>query len=502
MPHIILTTLNARYIHSALGLRYLMANMGTLQADTTIQEYNIDSRPIDIVEKLLSSNPVIIGFGVYIWNVEQITYVVALIKQIAPEIHIVIGGPEVSYEHEGQHLVQCADYVITGAADNAFAQLCQSILANNAPQKKIINAEFPPLPTLTLPYQFYTDEDIAQRIIYVEASRGCPFKCEFCLSALDKTAWPFDLDTFLQEMKTLYERGARHFKFVDRTFNLKVANSLRILAFFLERMDDTLFLHFELIPDHLPSALKEAIAHFPQGSLQFEVGIQSMNPGVQSLISRKQNNAQSEENLAWLRNASQAHIHADLIVGLPGEDMASFARGFNRLVTLNPHEIQVGILKRLRGTPLSRHTHSHKMKYNPFPPYNILSTDLIDFNTLQRFTRFARYWDMIANSGRFQHTTPLILDNDPFSRFMRLSDWLFKQTDQTHRIALRRLFELLHQGLRDELGISSDIATDVLWQDYQSAKLKGSPSFISPTKLINHKKNSSKIAQRQARHIG
>ncbi|MES2563631.1 MAG: radical SAM protein, partial [Pseudomonadota bacterium] len=152
------------------------------------------------------------------------------------------------------------------------------------------------------------DEDVAQRFIYVEASRGCPFKCEFCLSSLDKTAWAFDLDLFLSELAALYARGARHFKFVDRTFNLKAAAGLRILEFFLERLDDSLFVHFEVIPDHLPGSLKTAITRFPPGTLQFEVGIQTWNPAVQSLISRRQNNEASAENLAWLRNESNAHL--------------------------------------------------------------------------------------------------------------------------------------------------------------------------------------------------
>ena len=171
---------------------------------------------------------------------------------------------------------------------------------------------------------FYTEEDISRRLIYVEASRGCPFKCEFCLSALDKTAWPFPLAAFLNEMQQLYERGVRHFKFVDRTFNLNAKTGARILDFFLERLDEKLFLHFELIPDHLPDTLKERITRFPPGALQFEIGVQTFNPIVQAMIGRQQDNARTETNLRWLRQYTQAHLHADLIVGLPGEDLASF----------------------------------------------------------------------------------------------------------------------------------------------------------------------------------
>ncbi len=504
MSAIVLSTLNARYIHSALGLRYLMANMGELQRDTQLLEFNIDTRPIDIVERLLGHQPTIIGFGVYIWNVAQTTEVVGLIKRLAPHVTVVLGGPEVSYEWEQQEIVGHADFLVTGAADKSFARLCRRILARDRPPTKIIESPMVPVTELALPYGLYTDEDIANRIIYVEASRGCPFKCEFCLSALDKTAWAFDLDGFLQQMQRLHERGARHFKFVDRTFNLKVDTSIRILEFFLQRMDEPLFLHFELIPDHLPEKLKTVIKKFPAGSLQFEIGIQSFNPAVQTLISRKQNNTKSEDNLRWVRNASNAHIHADLIAGLPGEDMESFARGFNRLVELNPHEIQVGILKRLRGTPIIRHTDEFKLTYNPFPPYNVLCTDRIDFTTMQRLTRFARYWDMVANSGRFTSTKAVILADNPFERFMALSDWLFDVTGQTHKIALPRLFELLYEGLKACLAADTDSALQALLNDYQTSGLKGHPRF-APDRLqrgqeIKGGTDTSKIAQRQARH--
>ncbi len=223
--------------------------------------------------------------------------------------------------------------------------------------------EQPPLAELASPYAEYSDDDLRHRHVYVEASRGCPFKCEFCLSALDRTAWPFPLDRFLRELEALWRRGARRYKFVDRTFNLRVETSAAILDFFLQRIeaapDDPPFLHFELIPDHLPTALRGRLARFPAGTLQLEIGIQTFNVEVQALISRRQKNDEAEANLRWLRAETRAHLHVDLIAGLPGEDLASFAAGFDRLVALRPHEIQLGVLKRLRGAPIARHSESH-----------------------------------------------------------------------------------------------------------------------------------------------
>ena len=501
MTPILLATLNARYFHSSLGLRYLMANMGELQADTAIHEFIIDARPIDVAERLLQEQPQIIGLSVYIWNIEQTTQLVALLKQVSPEMIIVLGGPEVSFEHDEQAIVDLADYVICGAADLEFVALCRQLLDNRTPPQKIIQAMPFDLSQIILPYRFYTDDDIANRLIYVEASRGCPFKCEFCLSALDKTAKAFDQTLFLDEMQLLYERGTRHFKFIDRTFNLKAADSIRIMEFFLERMTDDLFLHFELIPDHLPEALKAMIQRFPEGALQFEIGIQSFNPEVQTLISRKQNNDKSAENLMWIRNHSHAHIHADLIIGLPGEDVESFARGFNKLAALRPHEIQVGILKRLRGTPLVRHTDAYTMRYNPNPPYNILSTDRIDFLSMQRLNRFARYWEMISNSGRFKKTMSLVMAVQPFDGFMRFSDWLFAETGQTHRLALKRQFELLYRYLTQSEGMEDGTVTALLRDDYQASGMKSVPAFLTDKDAMPHKKAAkNSLDSRQMRH--
>jgi len=336
------------------------------------------------------------------------------------------------------------------------------------------------LDTLASPYPDYSDEDIRNRVLYVEASRGCPFKCEFCLSSLDKTAVPFQLDEFLVQLDTLLERGATQFKFVDRTFNLKVETSCAILDFFLNKMaagKKNLFLHFELIPDRLPEAIKTRLVDFPDGSLQFEIGIQTFNVDVQKRISRKQNHEKTVANLTWLREHTGAHIHADLIFGLPGETLISFERGFNELVALGPQEIQLGILKRLRGTPITRHTIEFNMLYMDEPPYRILANRDIDFPTMQRMIRFARYWDLIANSGRFPNTLPVLLDNNPFARFLQITNWLFNETGQTHAIALPRLIGLLHSCLINEFDADPLLTTTLLHQDFEHNKLKGRPPF-------------------------
>ncbi|TFW31148.1 B12-binding domain-containing radical SAM protein [Massilia horti] len=490
---ILLSTLNARYAHASLGLRYLLANMGELQAQTKLHEFVIGAKTTEVVERLLAHKPRIVGFGIYIWNVEETTKVIAMLKRVAPEVTVVLGGPEVSHETNEQAAVKLADYVITGWGDITFPQLCAQILNGPKPLMKVHAGQQPPMGEIALPYKFYTIEDIAHRTIYVEASRGCPFKCEFCLSSLDKTAWPFPLDAFLDELEALHARGARLFKFVDRTFNLNVKTSQRIMQFFLDKLaanpGDPVYAHFELVPDHLPEALKETISKFPPGALQFEIGIQSFNPEVQALVSRRQDNAKAADNIRWLCEHSHAHMHVDLIAGLPGEDVASFARGFDKLVGLGAHEIQFGILKRLRGTPIIRHTEPFGMVYDPYPPYTILATNLIDFATMQRLVRFARYWDLVANSGRFTNTIPHLLGAHPFDNFMTFSDWMYTRTDATHRIALDRLANLVKEWLQQR-GMAKDEAAALIASDYagraDSPAEKAKPTAAAPERQLRH----------------
>jgi radical SAM superfamily enzyme YgiQ (UPF0313 family) len=574
---IVLTTLNAKYIHAAFGLRYLLANLGDLRPSTALVEFDINQRPLDIAEMILAHEPEIIGFGVYIWNVAPTTEVVATIKRLRPEIIIILGGPEVSYETENQSIVQLADHVITGEADLKFAEVCRVLLKpltlalsreerelqsslsptskshSNHPASgfakdgntvlplrpgegrgerlpKIIAAELPDFSKITLPYDFYSDDDLAHRIIYVEASRGCPFTCEFCLSSLDIPVRQVPLPAFLKQMQRLLDRDVKQFKFVDRTFNLNVATSKAILEFFLARHQPGHFYHFEMIPDRLPAELREVIAQFPPGMLQFEVGIQTFNLEVGALISRRQNYDRLADNFNFLRRKTGVHIHADLIVGLPGETLESFGAGFDRLIGLGPQEIQVGVLKRLRGTPIVRHDAEWQMVYNAHPPYEILQNKLIDFATMQRLRRFARYWDMVGNSGNFVESAPLIWNNvaqasrltgsvyrenlagetpalhSPCHAFLGWSDWLHVRVKRTDGIALLRLMELLFEFLTKELRLDAKLVAGTLWRDYKRGGRHDKPGFMkdflsAEAPLLPSPKAKSTLPRRQARHL-
>jgi radical SAM superfamily enzyme YgiQ (UPF0313 family) len=493
MPDIVLTTLNARYHHAAFGLRYLHANLDELKPRARILEFTIQQGPLEIVEALLAERPRIIGLGVYIWNVTELERVVTTLRRLRPDLILILGGPELTDPLDLPSLCAHADVVITGEADRAFVDCCREYLSTEPPPReatpRVITAPVPDLASLRLPYDEYTDVDLADRVIYVEASRGCPFTCEFCLSALEIPVRQFPLEPFLAALQRLLDRGCRRFKFVDRTFNLQPRASQTILQFFLERLAPGLFLHFELIPDRLPEGLRALITQFPPGVLQFEVGIQTWNDDVSALISRRQDNAVAEANLRWLREATGVHLHTDLIVGLPGEDVVSFAAGFDRLVALAPQEIQVGILKRLRGTPIIRHDETGRMRYSPHPPYEILTTRWIDFPTMQRLRRFAKTWDLIGNSGNFVETTPWfwrcrpehdMADRSPFTTILAFSDWLYEATGRVHAIALPRLVELVFRYVTEVDGQAPAEVAPVIERDYRRGGRSDRPKCLVP----------------------
>jgi radical SAM superfamily enzyme YgiQ (UPF0313 family) len=505
VPDIVLTTLNAKYIHAAFGLRYLMANLGALRERACLIEFDINQKPLDVAEIILAQNPKIVGIGIYIWNATPATELAGALKRIRPDLCIIVGGPEVSFETDQQEISRLADYVITGEADLKFAEVCNQILSGNSPATKIIPAELPELAKLKLPYELYNDADVAHRVIYIEASRGCPFTCEFCLSSLDIPVRQFDIELLLGEMQKLLDRGVQQFKFVDRTFNLNLTTSRRILEFFLERYRPGLFVHFEMIPDRLPEALRFVIAKYPAGALQFEVGIQTFNPDVAKNISRRNDFTKTADNFCFLRENTGVHIHADLIIGLPGETIESFGVGFDRLVAMRPQEIQVGILKRLRGTPIIRHDKEWQMVYSANPPYEILQNKLLDFATMQRLRRFAKYWDLVANSGNFLETTPLlwIKNNSPFTEFLKFSDWLYSKIRRQHSIALANLAEMLFRYLTGELALPAQPVAQSLWRDWQRCGRVDRPAFLAEfiTESRAQPAQSRVGPARQSRHV-
>lgn len=511
---ILLVTLNSSYPHSSFGLRYLMANLGELQDRAEIMEFTIQKDPRDVAEILLRQNPKIIGLGVYIWNAQESLELVSLLKRISPETLVVLGGPEVSHESETNPICQTADFTIKGEADFLFYEFCKNYLdQGQLPNAKVISGALPEIKKIKSPYHLYTDEDIQNRVIYVEVSRGCPYRCEYCLSSLDKSVRNFDVEEFLKDMQSLLDRGARQFKFIDRTFNLSPTTCTTILQFFLDRIHLGLFLHFEMVPDRLPSEIRDLIKQFPHGALQFEIGIQTWNPEVARLVSRRNDYEKVKDNFRFLADETGVHTHADLIVGLPGEDLQSFARGFDTLAELRPHEIQVGILKRLKGAPISRHDKEWEMVYSSHPPFQILRTKNLNFETLQKMNRFAKFWDLYANSGIFKKFVNTLkersqqrADKSFFWEFFTFNEFLSTRYVQSFGISQISLFETAYLYLKDALGWPEADARALTLEDYFASGKADIPKFLkqAPTpkgSVKESKGDTLHIPKRQQRHL-
>ncbi|MFP3091346.1 radical SAM protein [Treponema sp. TIM-1] len=488
---ILLTTINAKWIHPSLALRLLKANLGQLENRAEILEFAQRQPLTEKTEPILSAAPRILGISVSIWNHQgTVELLRALEKSWNPRAVrpvIVLGGPEVSYLPAGAEIIRRADWVIRGEGEDVFRELCGLLLDRAGDRTdrdahgtlegliralppvrgvggKIVEARPVDLAAIDPGYRLYTKEDLSRKLVYVEASRGCPFGCEFCQSSVpvggDRTVREFPLDAFLGEMAALINRGGRGFKFLDRSFNLDTNRARQIMEFFLERLQPSApvdsplagqhgaaprpgpdYVHFEMVPSRFPVELRETLTRFPPGSLRLEIGIQTFNQATSRLINRPGDPEQELEVLGFLREKTQAIVHADLIAGLPGEGLDSFARGFDRLWQVRPAEIQVGILKGLPGTPILRHNGPHNMVYAPHPPYEVQASAALSGPDLDRIRNFARFWELIVNRGAFDDLVPALLpDGEPvFWRFLALSDRLLERFGRNWGIDRREL---------------------------------------------------------------
>ncbi len=460
---IILAAVNARYSHTSFGMRNLRANLGPFRAASVLREFATRQSPAEIAKQLLTeieTSPIgtkpLIALGVYIWNRGHCEEIVRRIKSEAPTTLVVLGGPEIAYDYEATMLFRQCDYLIRGEGELVFAKLVADIAEGNLPTAKVLEDKTPDPMLLASPYDEYTEDDIAHRMIYVESSRGCPFSCAFCMSAQDRSVRTFSLDDFLSQMQSLLDRGVRHFRFVDRTFNLSAVRVLRVLDFFYahaitcqheENRFARIVLHFEIMPDRLPQKVLDKMTLFPPGSLHLEVGVQSFNTDTLAAIGRRQNLKATTRNLQFLRTHTKAEIHADLIAGLPCEGWDSFAAGFDRLVMLRPQELQLGILKRLRGAPITKIEQQYGLQFSEEPPYEVIRTAHMSGTELLQIKRMAHCFELVHNRGRFPETLPLLLQDSPFANFMALSEFIFEKAGRMHGIAYYTLVEYLYAFL-------------------------------------------------------
>ncbi|MCL2808906.1 MAG: radical SAM protein [Treponema sp.] len=474
MKKIVLTTINAKWIHPSLALRLLKANLGSLEDSCQIIEFALRQPLDEKLQPLLTSRPKVLGFSVSIWNH---TATIELLKELFKEWEkeqelqkpiIVLGGPEVSHLPPEAEIFEYADHVIRGEGEIAFRLLNEDIFAGKQSNDKFITADNINLNEIKSAYHLYTDEDLVRKLIYVEASRGCVFNCEFCLSSVkSNSVREFPLEPFLKDMDILIQRGVKTFKFLDRSINTNPKRTIQIINFFLNKIEKTsvfsvplcprvnsspnIVVHFEMVPSIFPPELREALTRFPPGTLRLEIGIQTLNTEVAKRIGRICNPEKELETLRFLREKTNAIIHADLIAGLPGEDLLSFAKGFDNLwqavsapaAEERRIEIQLGILKLLPGAPICCHNETFIMFYNPLPPYEVLKTSTMSADDISRIKNFARFWEMIVNRGLIN-----LKDGEPvFERFMTLSDELFSRFGRNWGIDKNELREAVTSNI-------------------------------------------------------
>jgi radical SAM superfamily enzyme YgiQ (UPF0313 family) len=451
---ILLVSVNARYSHASYAIRSLRANLGPLAEITSYLETDLDVTPLQLAEQIAQRKPRIVGFSVYLWNRLLVEATVRILRVVHPEMICVAGGPELA-ENRASPVVKLWDAMIFGEGESTFRKVCKAVLANDplipAPETlQYFHAVPEDLTQLALPYDEYSDIDIAQRTIYAETSRGCPYSCSYCTSD-GTTLRLFPLNTLLPAFDKLWQRGVRKFKFLDRTFNAPVEHACAILDFFLPRVTPGTCLHFEINPDHLHPDVFTRMAAFPKGALHLEVGLQTLNPEVAQRIGRSENTSHALENLRKLCQETGAVVHADLIFGLPGEEEASFARGFNTVVeTCHPPEVQVNWLKGLPGTRMVREARALHLAFSDAPPYELIHSDVMVFETLCRIQRFARCWELVHNRGRFPKEVEAFHAKcapDYYNGYMSLTQRIFDDEGKFYAISAARLQSYLQEHL-------------------------------------------------------
>lgn len=484
---IICTSINAKFIHTNLAIRYLKA-YAQPEYDIELTEYTIKDPIMNIVTDLYRRNPDVVGFSCYIWNMEETIKVTQLLKKINSNIKIVLGGPEVSYDaREWMDKLEAVDFIVMGEGEAAFKQLLQELDGENHFEQVggicyrknsgevQINPQLNKLDLRTIPSPFRFPEDIAslsKRIAYIETSRGCPFNCQFCLSSIEIGVRYFDREFIKEEIRYLMKNGVKTFKFLDRTFNISRSYAMDIFQFLIdEHLPGTVF-QFEITADIMrPEVIEFLNKEAPPGLFRFEIGVQSTNDYTNELVKRKQNFEKLKRTVTMVKNGGKIDQHLDLIAGLPEEDYHSFRKTFNDVFAMRPEELQLGFLKMLRGTGLRRQADEYQYVYMDYAPYEILSNRVLPFDDVIRIKQVEDVLEKYWNDHRMDHSIEYIITNLFPSAFDFFQDFgSFWETQGWSRIGhqLEDLFRRLDEFLRNSHAKDIEIIRDLMKYDYLS----------------------------------
>lgn len=417
--NVVLSTLNSKFIHSSLALRYLKAYGEAHGQAYDIVEYTINMPVLHILSDITEHDIDILGFACYIWNIEMTLHVVDMVKAVRPDIKIVLGGPEVSFTAD-ELLERCPniDYIVQGEGEEAFHALVTALQLGNDGLDPVIPGvrgrkdgsilgsleavEVSDLSSIPFPYTEEDMADLEHKIIYYESSRGCPFSCQYCLSGNKNTVRFFPQKRTLQELQWFIDHGVKQVKFVDRTFNC-APHHHRPLMEFMRDSDTDMNFHLEMEPELMTEWETNILCETPPGRIQIEVGVQSTHKKTLDAINRYNDWPYIQKSIRPIIQAGRTHVHMDLIVGLPHEDFKRFGQSFNDLFSLQPHALQIGFLKLLKGSGVRR-MREYKYVADPLAPYEVLSTHVLPYDDVRFLKYFEDVFERFYNSERFRTT--------------------------------------------------------------------------------------------------
>ncbi|USK51397.1 B12-binding domain-containing radical SAM protein [Bacillus sp. CMF12] len=483
---VIASTLNAKYIHTNIAIRYLKA-YAQPEFDVELAEYTIKDPVMNIVTDLVRKKPDVIGFSCYIWNIEETIKVIKMIKKIDPSIHIAVGGPEVTYDvADWMNNIKEFDYIVIGEGEETFKQLLTELngtmnmenvhgLAFRENGQVRINPQRNKLDLRELPSPFRFEEDIphlSKRVTYIETSRGCPFSCQFCLSSIEVGVRYFDREKIKDDIRYLMKNGAKTLKFVDRTFNISRSYALEMFQFLIdEHLPGTVF-QFEITADIMrPEVIEFLNKEAPAGLFRFEIGVQSTNDYTNELVMRKQNFDKLCRTVTMVKDGGKIDQHLDLIAGLPEEDYDSFKRTFNDVFAMRPEELQLGFLKMLRGTGLRLRAEDHQYIYMDHSPYEILGNNVLSFDDIIRIKQVEDVLEKYWNDHRMDATVEYLVTKvfpTPFDFFQEFGSYWEKKGWSRIGHQLEDLFKRLFEFLQSKEIADLDIAEGLMKFDYIS----------------------------------
>lgn len=417
--NVVLSTLNSKFIHSSLALRYLKAYGEAHGQAYDIVEYTINMPVLHILSDITEHDIDVLGFACYIWNIEMTLHVVDMVKAVRPDIKIVLGGPEVSFTAD-ELLERCPniDYIVQGEGEEAFHALVTALQLGNDGLDPVIPGvrgrrdgsilgsleavEVSDLSSIPFPYTEEDMEDLEHKIIYYESSRGCPFSCQYCLSGNKNTVRFFPQERTLEELQWFIDHGVKQVKFVDRTFNC-APHHHRPLMEFMRDSDTDMNFHLEMEPELMTEWETNILCETPPGRIQIEVGVQSTHKKTLDAINRYNDWPYIQKSIRPIIQAGRTHVHMDLIVGLPHEDFNRFGQSFNDLFSLQPHALQIGFLKLLKGSGVRR-MREYKYVADPLAPYEVLSTHVLPYDDVRFLKYFEDVFERFYNSERFRTT--------------------------------------------------------------------------------------------------